>query len=82
MTDDGKYIIVFPDKGGEYMVYFASLEEQTRKGGIKEKLSIIPIVDNLENSYYVSNFAAGPDCVAVGVDFVAVLTRFGSTFSY
>lgn len=53
MTDDGKYIILFPDKGGEYMVYFASLEEQTSTGGIREKLKITPIVDKLENLYYV-----------------------------
>lgn len=54
VTDDGKNLMIFPDKGGEFMVYFASLEDQLNSGGIKSKLHITPIVDELKNIYYVS----------------------------
>lgn len=54
LTDDGKNLIIFPDNGGEYMVYFASLDEQLRTGGIRTKLQITPIVNQLKHVYYVS----------------------------
>lgn len=37
------------------MVYFASLDQQLESGGIKSKLKITPIVDQLKNIYYVSS---------------------------
>lgn len=46
---------MFPEKGGELMVYFASLEEQLSTGGVRSKLKITPIVEDLKSVYYVSN---------------------------
>lgn len=54
LTDDGNHLMIFPDKGGEFMVYFASLEKQLSTGGIRSKLQITPIVDHLKSIYYVS----------------------------
>lgn len=54
VTDDGKNLMIFPDKGGDFMVYFASLEKQLSTGGIRSKLQIIPIVDQLKYTYLVS----------------------------
>ncbi|KAJ6645835.1 Prolyl endopeptidase [Pseudolycoriella hygida] len=78
VTDDGKNLIVFPTKGGNFMVYFASLENQLKTGGIRSKLQIIPIVDELRNAFnyigsegsiiYLLTNDAAPNNRIIGVD--------------
>lgn len=79
VTEDGKNFLIFPSKGsGENMVYFASLEDPIRKGGIKGKLDVIPIVPELKNEYsyitsegsivYLQTNEGAPNYRIIGVD--------------
>ncbi|XP_037041815.1 prolyl endopeptidase-like [Bradysia coprophila] len=51
ITDDGNHLVIFPGKGENSMIYFASLEELQRTGGFKSKLKIIPIDERMDHMY-------------------------------
>lgn len=54
ITDDGKHLVILPDKGENSMVYFAPLKELLSTGRLQSKLKIIPVVERLDHEYSVS----------------------------